>query len=118
MRRAIVRMLQPAFDVVGEVPSGRALVAAAPGLAPDIIVSDVRMPLLSGVEAMRALRDAGHTAPFVLVSSDTEPALEWINLGALGVVNKLNMTNELLTAVKSAAAGFSYLSPYARRSYS
>ena len=58
-----------------------------------------------------------HTPPFVLVTTDTENALEWINLGALGVVNKLNMAPELVTAVRSAAAGFSYLSSYARRSY-
>ena len=76
------------------------------------------MPLLSGVEAMRALRAAGHTPPFVLVTTDTEDALEWINLGALAVVNKLNMDAELVTAVKSAAAGFSYLSSHARRPYS
>ena len=117
VRRAIITILQQAFDIVGEVTSGRALVEAAPRLAPDVVVSDVLMPLLTGVEAMHALRTAGHTPPFVLVTTDTENALEWINLGALGVVNKLNMPTELVIAVRSAAAGFSYLSSYARRSY-
>ena len=79
VRRAMITILQQAFDIVGEATSGRALVAAAPALAPDVIVSDVRMPQLTGVEAMRALRAAGHTPPFVLVTTDTQNALEWIN---------------------------------------
>ncbi len=118
MRRAMIGILQQAFDVVGEVASGRALVEAAPGLAPDIIVSDLQMPLLNGAEAMQALRAAGHTPPFVFVTAETEGAVELINLGALAVVHKLDMHAELLTAVRSAAAGFSYLSAHARRSCS
>ena len=116
VRRALIGILEQAFDVVGEVTSGRALVEAAPGLAPDVIVSDVMMPLLTGPEAMRALRAAGHTPPFVFVTTDTGNALELMNLGALGVVNKLDVHAELVTAVGSAAAGFSYLSSHARRS--
>ena len=118
VRRALIGILEQAFDVVGEVTSGRALVEAAPGLAPDVIVSDLVMPALSGMEAMRQLRDAGHTPPFVLVTAGTEDALYWINLGALAVVNKLDVSEELVNAVKSAVAGFSYLSTHARRPYS
>lgn len=116
VRRALIKILEQAFDVVGEAASGRALVEAAPGLAPDVIVSDVRMPPLSGPEAMHALRAAGHTPPFVFVTTDTGNALELINLGALGVVNKLDVHAELISAVVSAGAGFSYLSSHARRS--
>lgn len=116
IRDAIVSILQEAFEVVGQATSGRELVSLAPALAPDVIVSDLFMPLLSGADAMRVLRAAGHTPPFVLVTTDTANALDWINLGALGVVNKVDLDAELVTAVRSAAAGFSYLSSQARRS--
>lgn len=115
MRRAIVSLLQNEFEVVDEAECGLELVSLAPALAPDVIVSDVVMPQLSGLEAMRALRAAGHTPPFVLVTVGTEDALHWINLGALAVVNKLDLDEELVTAVKSAVEGFSYLSTRAKR---
>ena len=105
IRRAIVSILQEEFEVVDQAQCGLELVSLAPALAPDVIVSDLVMPLLSGLEAMRALRAAGLTPPFVLVTADTGDALEWINLGALAVVNKLDLDAELVTAVKSAACG-------------
>ena len=112
----MVGMLQRQFTVVDAVPSGRDLVDTAMALAPDLIVSDVSMPRLSGLDAMHALRDAGRTPPFVLVTAGATQALEWINLGALAVVDKFDLDDELVAAVKSAAAGFSYLSARARRS--
>ena len=115
VRRAIISILQREFEVVDEAESGLELVSLAQALAPDVIVSDMVMPMLSGLESMRALRTAGHTRPFVLVTVGTEDALHWINLGALAVVNKLDLDEELVPAVKSAAAGFSYLSTRARR---
>lgn len=115
MRRTIVSILQEEFEVVDEAQSGLELVSLASALTPDVIVSDLAMPLLSGPEAMRAMRAAGVTPPFVLVTASTGDALQWINLGALAVVNKLDLDEELVTAVKSAVAGCSYLSTRARR---
>ena len=118
IRRAIVSILQEEFEVVDQAQCGLELVSLASALTPDVIVSDLVMPLLSGLEAMRALRTAGDTTPFVLVTASTGDALEWINLGALAVVSKLDLDQELVTAVKSALAGFSYLSKHAKRPYS
>ena len=65
-RRRIVRLLDPVFDVVAAVATGHELVDAAVALEPDVIVSDLVMPALTGVEALKMLRTAGHTIPFVL----------------------------------------------------
>jgi CheY-like chemotaxis protein len=118
MRRAMVNILQEEFEVVDQAESGLELVGLAQALVPDVIVSDLVMPMLSGLEAMRALRTAGLTPPFVLVTASSGDALDWINLGALAVVNKLDLREELVTAIKSAVAGFSYLSTHAKRPYS
>ena len=115
VRRTIVSILQEEFEVVDEAHSGLELVSLASALTPDVIVSDLAMPLLSGLEAMRAMRAAGVTSPFVLGTASTGDALHWITLGALAVVNKLDLDEELVTAVKSAVAGCSYLSTRARR---
>jgi CheY-like chemotaxis protein len=118
IRRAIINILEEEFDVVEQAESGLELVSLALALAPDVIVSDLVMPMLSGLEAMRALRAAERMPPFVLVTASTGDALEWINLGALAVVNKLDLDQELVKAVKSAAVGFTYLSTHAKRPYS
>jgi DNA-binding NarL/FixJ family response regulator len=115
MRLKIVRVLARRFLVIEAVASGDALVDAALVFQPDVIVSDMSMPALSGVDAMAALHDAGCRSPFVFVSACTSEALEWINRGALAVVNKVDLENELIAAVNAAASGFSYLSARARR---
>ena len=111
----LVQILGRRFDVVEAVASGDALVDAAVVLQPDVIVSDMSMPNLSGLEAMAALAEAGCASAFVLVTACTSEALEWINRGALGVVNKVDLDGELVKAVDAAASGFSYLSTRARR---
>ena len=116
IRLNIVKILQRQFLVIDAVPCGLALVDAALTLTPDVIVSDVSMPMLSGVDAMVSLAQAGCTAPFVLVSVGSSEALEWINRGALAVVDKFDLNEELVAAVRSASSGFSYLSARARRS--
>ena len=114
MRMAMVKILMRHFLVIDAVTSGDALVDASVVLTPDVIVSDVMMRHMSGLEAMAALAEAGLRAPFVLVSADTTDALEWIDRGALAVVHKLDL-RELTAAVEAAAAGVTYLSTRASR---
>ena len=111
MQRAVVRLLQDAFDIVQVVSTGRELVDAALALNPDVVVSDFSMPSLTGTEALKALREAGHAVPFVLMTA-TVPrnAQNWINLGVLCVVDKADLHLDLVAAVRSAAAGESYVS--------
>ena len=115
MRLHMVRILQRRFLVIEAVACGHALVDAAVVFTPDVIVTDIAMPGLSGPEAMAALAETGCTAAFVLVTAGASDALEWLNRGALAVVDKFDLDRELLAAVDAASSGFSYLSTRARR---
>ncbi len=77
MRWAIIRMVAGQFEVVGSTSDGRSLIDAAMTLAPDIVVTDVSMPFLTGPEAMEILRATGLDIPFVFVSADTDASGTW-----------------------------------------
>jgi DNA-binding NarL/FixJ family response regulator len=111
VRRGIVKLLDPGeFEIVAVVSSGRELVDAAVVLEPDVIVSDLMMPSLTGAQAFAMLRAAGHTIPFVLQTTTGRDAQAWLNMGALCVVDKFDLASDLVTAVRSAAAGKVFLS--------
>ncbi len=104
-RWAIVRLLRVEFEVVAAVADGSRLVDAAMSLLPDVIVSDIHMPLLTGMQAMEDLRRKGHDIPFVLVSPANSGVEEYIKRGAMAFVNKTDLGHDLVTAVFSAAIG-------------
>jgi DNA-binding NarL/FixJ family response regulator len=110
VRRAVVRLLQDAFEIVAEVSTGEELVEAAQALGPDIIVTDLAMPSRSGAEALKQLRDAGHMTPFVMMTATDWTPRKWIAMGALAVVHKFDLHLDLVHAVLSAAAGKIYIS--------
>jgi len=110
LRRAIVRLLEDTFTIVGQVSTGRELVSAAVELRPDVIVSDLEMPLMTGIAAMEMLRATGLTPPFVLVTA-TEPNVhEWIARGVPAIVDKADLPLDLVAAVQSVLAGDVFLS--------
>jgi len=100
-RWAIARLLHTEFDVVGAVDNGRKLVDVAMSLQPDVIVSDVSMPFLTGIQAMEELYRKGYEIPFVLVSTANSEAEDYIKVGAMAFVNKVDMGHDLVTAVSS-----------------
>jgi DNA-binding NarL/FixJ family response regulator len=106
----ISRVLVDHFDVVGAVADGASLVRAAIELHPDVIVSDIAMPLLTGPEAMNELKSRSHGVPFVLVTGDPSYVERWIEQGAVSIVDKIDIGYELIPAVRSAVAGEIYLS--------
>jgi DNA-binding NarL/FixJ family response regulator len=110
LRRAVVRLLEDSFDIVGSVATGPALVHAALAVRPDVIVSDLEMPGFSGLDAMRRLRAHYQRTPFVLLTAALGNPREWIDAGVLGVVDKSDMHLELVTAVRAVATGQTYLS--------
>ena len=104
-RWAIAHLLRAEFEVVAAVADGKHLVDAALSLLPDVIVSDISMPLMTGTQAMDELRRKGCDIPFVLVSAATSGVEEYIKRGAKAFVNKTDMGHDLVTAVFSAAFG-------------
>jgi DNA-binding NarL/FixJ family response regulator len=116
LRRAVVRLLEHTFDIVGSVATGPDLVRAALALRPDVIVSDLQMPGFSGIEAMKTLRSRRQAARFVLLTGAFGNPREWIEAGVLGVVCKTDMHLELVAAVHAVAADRIYLSSTATRS--
>ena len=104
-RWAMAHLLAVECDVVAAVSDGRKLVDAAMSLLPDVIVSDISMPVLTGVQAMEELYQKGCEIPFVLVSTANLGAEDYIKRGAMAFVNKVDIGHDLMIAVFSAALG-------------
>ena len=106
-------LLEPEFEVVGVVGDGRELVAAAKKLRPDVIVADIAMPSLNGIEAAVQLREAGVGAKvvFLTMHRDVAYARRALEAGASGFVLKHSAPSELVTAVRDALRGQTYVAP-------
>jgi DNA-binding NarL/FixJ family response regulator len=106
-------LLEPKFEVVGVLADGRELLTAAKKLRPDVIVADVTMPSLNGIEAAAQLRDAGITARVVILTMhrDVAYARRAMEAGASGFVLKHSVSTELLTAIREALRGRTYITP-------
>ena len=109
----LVNLLQDKFDVVAAVTDGNLLVDAATRLHPDVIVTDISMPRLNGIEAFEQLKAAGSEAKIIVLTmhTDAELAAKLIRSGVSGFVMKLLATSELVTAIEQALAGQIYLTP-------
>jgi DNA-binding NarL/FixJ family response regulator len=117
LREAFVKLLEPDCDVVGAVADGRALLEAVPTLRPDIVVLDIAMPQLNGLDAARQLK---HAMPdvkviFLTVSEDPDLAAEAFRTGASGFLLKNSAASELLQAIRDVSQGRSYVTPLATR---
>lgn len=106
-------LLESEFEVVGVVTDGRQLLAAANELAPDVIVADISMPALNGIEAAAQLRDAGIKAKvvFLTMHRDVAYARRAMESGASGFVLKHSFSSELFTAIREALRGQTYITP-------
>jgi DNA-binding NarL/FixJ family response regulator len=107
------RVLEAEFDVIGVVGDGRSLVAAAKKLKPDVIVVDISMPLLNGIDATRQIRTTNHRVKFVFLSvhPDVLYVSEAIQAGGSAYVSKTSAGTEIMAAIKAALQGRTYLSP-------
>ena len=110
---ACVKLLEPEFEVVGTVADGQALLAAVPELKPDVIVLDVGMPLLNGLEAGKRIKKAVRAVRIVYLTMNTDKgiAAEAFRGGASGYLLKTSAGAELVTAVREVLKGKKYLSP-------
>jgi DNA-binding NarL/FixJ family response regulator len=110
---ALTSLLTPEFDLVGVVEDGRALLEAAVKLQPDVIVADVSMPHLNGIDALAQLRQGGDRTPvvFLTMHRDVTFARRALDAGASGFVLKHSASVELVVAIRAALQGKTYLTP-------
>jgi DNA-binding NarL/FixJ family response regulator len=107
------RLLEPEFELAGTAENGQVLLQEAAKLRPDVIVVDISMPLLNGIEAIRQLKKAGSRAKIIILTmhSDVGLATEAIEAGASGYLLKQSAAEELTTAIREALKGRSYITP-------
>jgi DNA-binding NarL/FixJ family response regulator len=117
LREAFAQLLEDACVVVGMVADGRALLDAAARLRPDIVVLDIAMPLLNGLDAARQLKREMPEINliFLTVSEDRELAAEAFRVGASAYLLKNSAASELLKAIHEVFAGRSYVTPLATK---
>ena len=111
--RMILRA-EPDIDVVGEAADGAEAVALAHELAPDVVLMDVRMPNVDGIEATRRIVSGSERAPHVLVLTTfdlDEYVYEALRAGASGFLLKDTLPDDLLTAIRVVAAGDALIAP-------
>ena len=110
---ALKSLLEPEFDLVGVVEDGRELVVEAGKLNPDVIVADVTMPHLNGIDALVRLRQGGDQTPvvFLTMHRDATFARRAFEAGAAGFVLKHSASVELIAAIRAALQGKTYLTP-------
>jgi DNA-binding NarL/FixJ family response regulator len=111
--QALRTLLEPDFDVVGMVGDGHSLIEETARLHPDIVVLDIAMPLLNGIDAGRQLRAKWPSTKLIYLTMNLDPAVaaEALRLGASGYVLKSSDAAELKQAVREAVQGHSYIAP-------
>lgn len=106
-------LLEPEVELVGIVENGRALIDATEKLKPDVIVADISMPLLNGIEAVRQIKktDTDVKVIFLTMHPDVTYAVSAFEAGAMGYVVKHSAPTELTAAIRSVLKGKNYVTP-------
>jgi DNA-binding NarL/FixJ family response regulator len=114
---AFKALLEPEFEVVGAVTDGRMLLTECARLYPDVVVLDIAMPLLNGLDAGRKLRAERRSVKLIYLTMNPDPNLagEALRLGASGYVLKSSAATELNQAIHAALNGRSYITPLITR---
>jgi len=110
---AFEKLLNPECEIVGKVADGRSLLAAVRELRPEVVVLDLAMPLLNGLDAGRQIKQMDKTIKLVFVTMNEDPdlAAEAFRVGASAFLLKRSAGAELLTAIREAMKGRSYVTP-------
>jgi DNA-binding NarL/FixJ family response regulator len=109
----LTALLKSKFSLVGAVRDGQALLRAAQELKPDVVVADISMPVLNGLDAIRKIKSSRPSTAIVVLTmhAEAELAVQAFRAGALGYVLKTSAGEDLVTAIQEAAQGRVYLSP-------
>jgi DNA-binding NarL/FixJ family response regulator len=110
---AFKKLLEPEFEVVGTAPDGRALLQMAAELEPDLIVLDISMPLLNGLDAGRQVKIILPAVKliYLTINQDLDLVTEALQIGANGYVLKNSAYSELRKAISRALLGRTYVTP-------
>jgi len=113
LREALAQLLEPSCQVVGAVADGRALLDSAAALQPDVVVVDIGMPLLNGLDAARQLKQTMPQVKIVMLTVNEDPdlAAEAIRAGASSYLLKNSAAAELIQAIQEAVQGRTYITP-------
>ena len=109
--KGLEALLKDTFDLVGVVHDGRALLEAVETLRPDVVVTDISMPLLNGLDAVRQIRTRRPNVKVVVLTmhKETQLAADAFRAGASGYLLKVSPGEELITAIQQAALGRAYV---------
>ena len=110
---AFEKLLSPECDVIAKVADGRALLAAVAELHPDVVILDLSMPLLNGLDAARQIKQTHPAVRLVFVTMNEDPdlAAQAFRLGGAAYLLKRSAGSELLTAIREAMRHRSYVTP-------
>jgi DNA-binding NarL/FixJ family response regulator len=110
---AVTQLLAPRFDVVGAVTNGESLLKAAHSLRPDVIVVDISMPVINGIEAVGHLKAEGFKPKvvFLTIHDDADFVAACFAVGAKGYVLKPRLVTALIHAIDEALADRTFVSP-------
>lgn len=113
MLAGLRKLVEDQCEVVGTVQDGRALVEAAERLRPDVILIDISMPLLNGMDAARQIKKSIPDAKLLFLTMHASPvfATEALQVGATGYLLKQSAASELLQAIETVLKGQTYLTP-------
>jgi DNA-binding NarL/FixJ family response regulator len=108
----VEHVLEPEFEIIGKVADGQCLFDEAMRLEPDVVVTDISMPVLNGVDAVDRLKESGCKSRivFLTVHSDPDFIRKCLSTGAFGYVFKSRASTELLPAIRHAIAGHVFVS--------
>lgn len=114
MAAGLARLIETEFDLVGKVDNGRAAVQAAGQYRPDVVLLDISMPFLNGLEAARQIRAEFPETKVIFLTMHTDLAYvaEALRTGASGYLLKRSAVSELGDAIRTAASGQVYITPY------
>jgi DNA-binding NarL/FixJ family response regulator len=114
----IQKLLEPEFELVGIVADGRSLVAAAAKLQPDLVVVDISLPLLNGLDASQQLKKNNPNLKIIVLTMHSEPnfVTQAFRVGVSGYVLKQSVGSELVQAIREVIKGRTFVSPMVAQS--
>jgi DNA-binding NarL/FixJ family response regulator len=111
------RILEPEFEILASVQDGRAMVSETLRRKPDVVLADITMPLLNGIDAARQIQKADPTAKIIFLTMHSDPiyATEAIHAGASGYLVKQSAASEVVNAIRAVLKGRVYITPVVSR---